>query len=174
MLKLIKNPDGQYGAADDPGEPGRGTSPRLSVTDQEGWLLGRIAAGTLVLEIGTGLGVSTVNLSTRAARVETYDIDPWVRENIYPTFITHPNIRTLFRFPQKRKYDLVFIDGDHDRLDEDIENCKGLIHPTGIWVFHDYYYPPVREEVDLHFKQIIEVRTVAGIAIARELDRINV
>ena len=107
---VIPHLSGSWQHTDDPGEPHTG-KPRLSVTDLEAAILTAMVRGSSVIEIGTGLGVSTRALASSAAAVHTVDIDPWVHETIWPylpdNVITHETVESL------PATDAVFIDGDH-------------------------------------------------------------
>lgn len=137
-----------YLHSDDPGEPSTG-KPRLSISDNEANILVGLAAGRMVFEIGTGLGVSTRALARYAISVITQDIDPWVAITIAPTLAVLPNVTCI---QDRRKYeplvDLVFIDGDHntDAVTEDITFARSL-HPHLI-VLHDAKYPNVARALD--------------------------
>jgi hypothetical protein len=79
---LDRHKGGYYSHPEDPGEAYYGGSPkRLSVTDEEAEILAKLATGMTVLELGTGLGVSTKALASTAKSVITVDPDPWVRED---------------------------------------------------------------------------------------------
>ena len=64
-MKLVPQENGSYTHPADPGEPTTGT-PRLSVTELEADILAALVAGRDVLEIGTGLGVSTRAMAATA------------------------------------------------------------------------------------------------------------
>ena len=136
MSTLVANQHGSYGHPDDPGEPSTGVS-RISVTDAEANLLAELARGRWVLEIGTGLGVSTKALARYAIKVATLDIDPWVQQNIWPTL---PESISCFsdRAGVPAPFDMVFIDGSHKPEDflEDVRYAEQMC-PTGMIVAHD-------------------------------------
>lgn len=147
MRKIGQGPDaGSWVEDDDPGEPSTG-HPRLSVTDEEAAILASFAAGRVVYEIGTGLGVSTRALASTAQRVVTKDIDPWVQENIWPTLPA--NVSTVGKdgrgmsgfHPQ-----MVFIDGDHtaDAVRRDMVEAIEVVQRPCLIVCHDVNYENVR------------------------------
>lgn len=148
---------GSYYHKDDPGEIGYGPDyslPRVSVTKQEAAILAELARDKTVLEIGTGLAVSTEALASTALRVVTVDIDPWVQD---------PGIRNVeFRrtLPvEDVPFDLVFIDGNHNKesVIADIESCRHI----PLLVIHDTYLDSVREaiaECDLRLQQVYNTR----------------
>lgn len=143
-MVLQRSLEGNYYDTDDPGEPGYGedyTLPRRSVTDQEARILASLARGKTVLEIGTGLAVSTRALASRALRVVTVDVDPWVRD---PGL---PNVEFRRDLPPKdMQFDFVFIDGNHNKesVVADIESCRHI----PLLVLHDTYYDSVQEAID--------------------------
>src|SRR5438552_5695279 len=108
-VDLARSKHGGYRSLSDPGEPSTGFY-RISVTDTEGAFLAFLAAGKRVLEIGTGLGVSTNYLAMTAREVVTLDIDPWVHTNVWPNL---PENVTPSTIAGVGPYDLVFIDGAH-------------------------------------------------------------
>lgn len=138
MTVLHRREDGSYISPDDPGEriPGIG---RVSITDAEGELLAWFARGCAVLEIGTGLGVSTRWLASTASSVVTTDIAPWVQETIWPTLPT--NVRGLERHEVEGPFDLAFIDGGHlpEEFADDMELVERVVGPPGLIVAHDAY-----------------------------------
>lgn len=145
-MDLTTEPIG-YSHHADPGEPTTG-KPRLSISDNEAEILSALAAGKVVLEIGTGLGVSTRALARHAFMVDTVDPDAWVHQTIVPELIRdHPNVlavdnRKLLAPP----YDLIFIDGSHDTSDvtNDIMFAENLLGAGGLIVCHDARYSNVR------------------------------
>lgn len=126
---------GSYIHPDDPGEPSTG-HPRLSVTDLEAAILAVLVDGLTVLEIGTGLGVSTRAMASTARVVHTVDIDPWVWENIWPflpeNVVTH---RTIDSVPL---VDAAFIDGDHNpaAVVRDLADARSC--SPSLIIAHDY------------------------------------
>lgn len=110
-MTLTLTEAGNYVCPDDPGEPGYDSlEARRSVTDEEGEILSRLAAGLRVLEIGTGLAVSTRYLASSASEVVTVDIDPWVND---PGI---GNVRFMRDVPNEQ-FDFAFIDGGHGYAD---------------------------------------------------------
>lgn len=138
-------PNGSYVRDDDPGEPSTG-NPRLSVTDEEAMFLALLVKDKRVLEIGTGLGVSTSALASTAVEVVTVDIDPWVHETIWPKLPSHV-FTSASPFGWGR-FDAVFIDGDHttEQVCQDVaiarDVCDGLI------IMHDVAYLNVARGLD--------------------------
>ena len=150
-MTLVRNKEhGFYVNLDDPGEGG-GPVPRVSVTDEEGEILAEYVKGLYVLEIGTGLGISTRAMAKTAVLVDTVDIDPWVRDTIAPALpknvIFHEGMGLIH--PNKR-FDVCFIDGAHDTASvvTDIEDAMKRLVPGGLLLFHDYFAKPVRDAVE--------------------------
>lgn len=133
-----------YFCEDDPGEVTYGMkSPRYSVTDAEVEVLRAAARNRLVLEIGTGLGVSTRAMASTARWMMTVDVDPWVAENVWP------EIRKQYNFVQcvnsviedREIVDMALVDGDHrhDAVVKDLEICRRIVRPFGPIFMHDYF-----------------------------------
>lgn len=136
---------GSYTHPDDPGEPAT-KSPRISVTDDEAELLAYFADGKTVLEIGTGLGVSTRALARHATMVDTLDTDPWVRQHVWPILLELPVNFLVERHDPMGIYEMVFIDGEHKTVDtrEDIAYaCTACAR--GMIVVHDTNMDTVKD-----------------------------
>ena len=146
LMGLTRHVNGNYTHPEDPGEPGLGT-PRVSVTDEECKVLGWLAADRTVLEIGTGLGVSTRAMQAAGGEVETVDVDPWVQANVWP------GLRELGvecrdvadASPYAAQFDMCFIDGAHDEasVERDLDTAMRLVRPGGLIVLHDTNYEGV-------------------------------
>ena len=124
---LIKTPIGNFTFASDPGEPLKNV-PRKSVTEEEAEILKGLVLNKNVLEIGTGLGVSTRAIALTAKTVVSVDIDSWTHRFEFP-----PNVVLLSEIPTEQ-FDLVFIDGFHERsaVYKDIKASK-----TDLYILHD-------------------------------------
>lgn len=155
-MTMQRNHSGSYVHADDPGEPSTGR-PRWSVTDDEAGVLRELARGRRVLEIGTGLGVSTRALAATARHVTTVDVDPWVWANVWPTLPAAVVARATVPSGPVRPFDLAlepfdlaFIDGAHDSasVERDVRAVLPLLAPDGAIAFHDVAYASVREVCD--------------------------
>jgi predicted O-methyltransferase YrrM len=136
---------GSIRRTDDPGEPTTG-KPRISIADDEIDILTEAARGQIVLEIGTGLGVSTRAMAVSAQTVITVDPDPWVAETIAPTFpddVLH--IATLDDIPTTVVFTMAFIDGDHstESTNRDILAAWERVMVGGRIYVHDAKYPNV-------------------------------
>lgn len=134
----------------DPGEPTTG-KPRVSVTDDECRVLAWLAQGHDVLEIGTGLGVSTRAMAETANGVVTVDPDPWVEESVKFDGLTVLPVQSLSdEWLGRRKYGLVFIDGDHEEeaVLRDIQSVLPLLRPGGLVVLHDTNLDGVRRAAE--------------------------
>jgi len=134
---------GSVRRTDDPGEPQTGV-PRISIAEEEARILAQLAHNRTVLEIGTGLGISTRALATDAIHVHTYDIDPWVHHTIWPTLPTNCTGIDDKDFCDA-DIDMVFIDGDHSTKATvaDIQWAEERLWPGGIIAVHDTNYPNV-------------------------------
>lgn len=155
--RLEAEPHGGFVAPSDPGEPRIGT-PRVSVTTTESALLAGFACGKKVLEIGTGLGVSTRDMAETAELVVTVDIDEWVWENIWPSLPS--NVARLrdtdwivgytTGLSGELKFDMVFIDGDHaaESVMADLRTAVAHGAEGSIIVCHDAKSGNVRTGLD--------------------------
>lgn len=144
---MIRHPSGGFYREDDPGEPSSRVA-RISIADDERTVLAEMAAGRNVLEIGTGLGVSTRALATTARWVVTCDIDTWVHETIWPDLprnvsCVHDVERATHVLTMSSAgFDLVFIDGDHSEaaLRADVATAERMLAPGGTIVVHDAHH----------------------------------
>jgi spermidine synthase len=137
---MIRHTSGGFYRDDDPGEPSSRVA-RISIADDERTVLAEMAAGKNVLEIGTGLGVSTRALATTATRVVTCDIDEWVHHTIWPDLPA--NVACVSSTDDlELGFDLVFIDGDHreEALQRDVATAERLLAPGGTIVVHDAHH----------------------------------
>lgn len=169
-MSLTRRDDGSYISPDDPGEIAySSTAPRASVTDEEGAILARLATGLRVLEIGTGLGVSTRYLASTADIVFTIDTDPWVQSSVWPDLAVLSNVVCASAIDAWGEFDLVFVDGNHatDSVKADIDRVLPLCKAGGKIVFHDANYPHVREAIDSRFFRCEHIPTTHGIAIVK-------
>jgi hypothetical protein len=136
---------GSIRRTDDPGEPTTGV-PRISIAADEIQILTEAARGHTVLEIGTGLGISTRALAEYARMVVTVDPDPWVAETIAPTFPDNVlHVPTIDQIPFNSAFTMGFIDGDHstESTRRDIFDCTVRL-PIGSRIYvHDAKYPNV-------------------------------
>lgn len=163
MTGLSSHASGGFVHDGDPGEPSS-NAPRVSVTVAETRILADLAEGLRVLEIGTGLGVSTSGMARTAASVTTVDVDPWVWATIWPTLpanVTCTKSTTDLCGP----FDLVFIDGDHtpEAVRSDLLEAARLA-PGGLVAVHDVNYPNVSDQLGAGWATIV---TEHGIATRR-------
>jgi hypothetical protein len=142
-VNLTRTEYGSMICDDDPGEPTTSVA-RISVTDQEAELLSFLARGKIVIELGTGLGVSTRALARTATFVWTNDVDPWVQDNVWPDL--GPRVIGFTDRDGQDFADMVFIDGDHttEATTADIEYALTLVK-KGMIVVHDANMDSVRE-----------------------------
>jgi hypothetical protein len=165
-VELIASPINGYACPSDPGEPGTG-KPRLSINNEEGRILQALIRGYEVLEIGTGLGVSTGFLAQAANRVFTVDIDPWVHEYIWPTL--PKNVITLKEITGIRLcVQATFIDGMHEyeAVKRDIEIARLCTRQHGLIIFHDLYIAGVAQALIDSGLPFVHIQTTAGMAVA--------
>jgi SAM-dependent methyltransferase len=140
------------------------------LSEAEGRELARLAEGKAVLEIGAYCGRSTICLAQKATSVGA--VDPFDGRGTHLPGDTQPlfaaNLKRhgvagrvvayrgtaaefLPNFPPV--FDLVFIDGAHDRqsVESDAALAAAVLRPGGLLVFHDYGRtedPGVTEAVD--------------------------
>lgn len=158
FVNLTQTEYGSWTAPDDPGEPTTKIR-RISVTDQEARLLTWWTRDLLVVEIGTGLGVSTRAMATGANTVHTIDPDPWVAVNVHlPPNVVRWNERPAMSFMA----DLVFIDADHrtEAVTDDINWALAI--GVGVIVCHDSKMESVGAALDDTW---IHVDTHHGLAL---------
>jgi len=140
---LVRTKVGNYYDPTDPGEEHgyhRHHRPRRSIAEAEWPLLAELARGRVVLELGTGVGVSARVMAATAKAVVTVDPDSWVQ---------HPgpeNVTFLREAPKDTSpFDMAFIDGDHSEQGcaEDIEKCRCI----PLLVLHDTNLKEVRRAI---------------------------
>jgi hypothetical protein len=150
----------------DPGEPQHG-SPRRSINEIEYEILSHVSTDRIVVEIGTGLGVSAEALAKRAKKVYTYDPDVWVAREIVPHLPTNviPIMGTMGKTPEK--CDVVFVDGDHstDAVRNDIKNIRW--NGIDIAIFHDVDEESVRRALEIEGVRWYRLSERLGFAIIR-------
>ena len=165
-MNLHKSPVNGYYCKNDPGEPNWNT-PRLSVNDIEARIVSEFCRGLDVLEIGTGLGVSTREMAKRARKVHTVDIDLWVKNNIVPGLPENVVFwESIENIP--KGLGAAFVDGYHEYMQclKDIEDVKRLVKPGGILLFHDYRMPAVFRAVSVSGLDAVVIETTAGLGLA--------
>jgi len=168
MIDLVKSNVNGYQCPTDPGEPIRNT-PRLSVSDLEARVISELARGKTVLEIGTGLGVSTRKLAETAKLVYTVDIDPWVAEAVAPTLPKNVHFfRSIDEYGIMAGFDMAFVDGyhGHDQCLKDIVDVKRLVKSGGLLVFHDYKMPAIWRALAKSNLDVVSIETIAGLGLA--------
>jgi hypothetical protein len=164
-MNLIPAPNG-FMCPDDPGEPMR-KLPRWSVNATEARIVAEFCRGLHVLEIGTGLGVSTKEIARLATWVHTVDIDPWIKETVAPTL--PPNV-TFYADTKElpKRLGAAFIDGwhDYDQCTKDIKLAKKIVKREGLFIFHDVKIRDVAMAIQDSGLEWMYVETYAGMAIA--------
>lgn len=162
-MKLEPAPNG-YLCPDDPGEPGLGKQ-RWSVNNMEARIVSELFKGDIVLEIGTGLGVSTRAIAEKASFVHTVDVDKWVKENVVPGL---PDNVMFYETTDKVPHllDGAFIDGLHtySQCCLDIIEARKRVKKGGLIVLHDANMAQIRKAIVDSKMECYEIKTVAGIA----------
>lgn len=158
-MNLTRTEFDNFFCPDDPGEASAGGNPRRSVTVQEARILREWAVGQKVLEIGTGLGISTRALAASAKEVVSVDVDPWCHSFQFPS-----NVRLMRDVPDEN-FDLAFIDGDHryEAVMKDIARVK-----APVIAFHDCDHPQVLQAIVDSKLQVLEsTNTVCKLTLCR-------
>lgn len=164
-IKLERAPNG-YFCPDDPGEPFG--NKRWSVSETEARILSELFRNKTILEIGTGLGISTAKMAETAKRVCTIDIDPWVKENVVPGLPTNVSFySSIGNANVIDEFDGAFIDGLHvyKQVMEDIISVRKMVKKGGIIIFHDYHIDDVYNAIMDCKMNCIEIKTFAGMAL---------
>jgi predicted O-methyltransferase YrrM len=147
---------------------GDGPLIHTSLTAAETAELQRLAAGNRCLEVGAAFGYSTVAMALVAEHV--FSVDPHIWLNSRPTFIANLRAygvaeRVAMAVPgdsqttlpqlvnQGERYDLIFIDGDHEdaAVAHDVGWARKLLAPGGVLACDDYdevTCPGVRSALD--------------------------
>jgi predicted O-methyltransferase YrrM len=125
-----------------------------SLTADETAELQRLAAGGDVLEIGSAFGYSTVALGLVAESVVA--IDPHITHASHLALVSNLEANGLspkvavwigrsdellpVLFGTNRRFDLVWIDGDHtaEMVTHDVQWARKLLRPTGTLACHDF------------------------------------
>lgn len=166
MTVLLRHSSGSFYSDNDPGDYGYGpnASRRLSVTEDEARVLGALCRDKRVLEIGTGLGVSTRAIAEKASALVTVDPDPWVHANVWPT-LGLPN-HCLMSCPPTSgpPFDVVFVDGLHTKaaLHADVRAGLALSHENTLFVLHDMGYPDLFAAAE-ELGKITVIKTTHGL-----------
>lgn len=164
MYKLVPAPNGMM-CKEDPGEPNVG-KPRWSVNAIEARMVSELCRGLEVLEIGTGLGVSTKEIAKRARFVYTVDVDQWVEKTIAPTLPTNVSFYKDTRYIRVG-LDAAFIDGFHsfEQCKKDIIEARRIVKQDGLFIFHDMKISGVMRAVMNSGLKVVYIETYAGMAV---------
>ena len=171
MIDLKPAPNG-YMSPQDPGEPGR-NQPRWSVNDVEARIIGELCRGLHVLEIGTGLGISTRAIAKRAAKTVTVDIDQFVQNKIVPGLISEfPDKLICYNvWPimdgMQTPFTAFFLDGYHEynQVKKDIATARPILADHAIMIFHDLYIDGVYRGIIDSGLTPLHIQTTAGIGV---------
>ena len=148
--------------------PGDGPAISTSLTHDETSKLRWLAAGADVLEIGSAYGYSAVSMALAGAQVIAIDPHNWLpslevmQANLaayevadqVDIRVARSNDEMPQLYSRGRRFDLVWIDGDHsaEAVAHDVEWALKLLWPgTGILACHDYdetTCPGVRQALD--------------------------
>jgi hypothetical protein len=171
-LKLTKTEIGSYFCPQDPGEKVRGPhngNKRRSITEKECLILQKYFCGFgSVLEIGTGLGISTQAISEVVDSLVTVDVDPWVWGTIWPS-IKKDNVlfASSASVVSSAKFDGIFVDGCHTK-EAVVEDCESVRSLTdNLIIFHDAKIQDVADALDQVFGSFELVDTACGLGIVR-------
>lgn len=131
------------------------------LTDAEGSELALQATNREVLEIGSFCGLSTIWMGRTAQHVHTIDPHDGRATTLSPVNTLELLQENVFKYGLRskvsiyqgtgkeivpkmfRKFDMVFIDGDHSEqaVEEDIRMVLPCMNPGGLLCFHDYRSP---------------------------------
>jgi predicted O-methyltransferase YrrM len=159
--------------------PGAGPAISTSVTDAEAAMLGRLAAGRQVLEVGSASGYSAVVMALAGAdHIVAVDPHTWIPGS-YEAMLANlaayqvtDRVEIIREYSQSAlpqlagedaRFGLVFVDGDHsaDAARHDLRWALKLLKPGGVLAVHDYLEdcccPGVREAADGMFGEGGEV-----------------
>jgi predicted O-methyltransferase YrrM len=153
---------------DDPGEPSTG-KPRVSVTEDEARILARLATGAIVLELGTGLGVSTRAMACTAEWLTTVDPDPWVHDHIWPMLddVACEEQAPAVGQGNQLTFNMVFIDADHtsEAVEQDVHYARSAVESPGLIVCHDANYDNVKTGLARAGGTWVTINTTHGLAL---------
>src|SRR4051794_29946213 len=127
--------------------------------------LAELAAGKVVLEVGSYFGRSTVAIASTASAVHSIDLHPpddlglglsstaaALVENLERYDLRHKVVlhigfsQLILPALRRESFDLVFLDAQHepDPVREDLQAILPLVRPEGMLAFHDYGVPGVQ------------------------------
>lgn len=155
------------------------------LTPLEGDLLGKLAEGKKVLEIGSYCGRSTICMAQTAEQVDSVDThDGRGTPNPRSTYEEFKkNLRTYglanvrimkgvaSEFRYEDEYDMVFIDGAHDleSVCEDIAVARSVLKEDGVIAFHDY-----SSDCDPEVKKAVDAFLESGATLIKQFDTVAV
>jgi predicted O-methyltransferase YrrM len=119
------------------------------VTPEEAQILQREATGLRCLEIGTGLGVSTMALAVTAASLCSVDSDDWVHDAVIPELSLDDVVFVRELSEVTGRFDMAFVDGCHTKASvlRDLQFVATALEPEGRVFIHDCYIADVAEAI---------------------------
>lgn len=133
---------------------GNGPAISTSLSEDEADTLRKLAAGKMVLEIGSAYGYSAVVMALAGGTVVAIDPHLWLPsyepmvENLV-AYGVHKQVTILREGAETaipvladhdHKFDLVWIDGDHSQqaVERDVRLALTVLAPGGVLACHDY------------------------------------
>jgi len=119
------------------------------------------------LELGTSLGLTSAYLARHSQTLTTVEGNPhiltwaqshWARLGIANVRSFSGEFDAMWEAFSDRKYDLIFIDGNHrgDALIRYVDKSLPLLHPDGVIVCDDIHWSPDMEEAWEHLCSMSE------------------
>lgn len=130
----------------------------------------RLIGEIRILEIGTALGYSAAVMAMAVPKAHITTLNPKDHEfeKAVDNLTPWPNVQVLrarsweyLAYDPQDSYDLIFVDGDHARIWNDLPWFNRLNGGTGLILFHDYAPAGTRRECPPVFETLNDVRDVA-------------
>ena len=152
-------PAGNFLSEEEPGNAPVNEKKR-SVTLQEAEILKRFAKDKYVLEVGTGLGVSTRTMAEAAKHITSVDIDPWTHSFSFPDNVT------LVKAIPDEHFEMAFIDGSHEKEAVVIDVTESS---ADFYILHDCYNPGVQAAIEhLNLKELEKFNTTCDMRMFKK------
>ena len=124
-------------------------------------------SSTSILELGTSLGLTSAYIARHTESITTVEGNPhiltlaqshWARLGIANVRSFSGEFDAMWEAFSDRKYDLIFIDGNHrgDALIRYVDKSLPLLHPDGVIVCDDIHWSPDMEEAWEHLCSMSE------------------